>query len=180
MPLSLLEYSANLNVSNDFSVSSVFAPAPLCANPLDIVLAIDSSGSMESTWNTTIDNAEILISHFQISKDRTRVSVIDYSAVTNMVMPLDANNTEQDVFRALETLRNIPQFGETWPELALDRASDIFSTANPRRNESRKLIVLFTDGEITSKDADSITVSHPHTQSSFPFSLGTRLIVNSL
>ena len=147
-----------LSLTGKTDMAAPFMTAPLCSNKVDIVLALDSSGSMESSWNEQINDAEILMSKFQVSETTVRVSIIDYSAVTNMVKPLDANNTDEDVFQALEKLRKIPQFGETWPELALERAADIFVKATPMNNSSRKCVVLFTDGEITSKDKGSVAV----------------------
>ena len=100
---------------------------------MDIVLAIDSSGSVTSVWNEIIDDAEIFLSNFQISKSMTRVGVIDFSAVANVYTPLDGLNTDENCYQKLEQMRGRQQNGESWIELGFDRANDLFRSVNPPR-----------------------------------------------
>ena len=123
-----------------------------------MVLAIDSSGSVQEVWNDIIDNAQIFLSNFEVSDKKTRVGIIDYSAVSNVYSPLDAENTDEGAYQALDLLRSKPQNGETWPELGLDRATDLFLGATPPRPDVRKVIVIYTDGQITSGDYRSVKV----------------------
>ena len=127
---------------------------------MDLVLAVGTSGSIVPNLNQVVDNAQSLASGFSISDNSTRIAVIDFSAVSNVYKAIDTNNTEERVHKALEEIRTRPQNGETWPELALDRASDIFLKANPQRENSEKAMVVFSDGKWTSKEHDGITVSH--------------------
>lgn len=126
---------------------------------MDLVLAVDTSGSMVPSLNQVVDNAQSLVSGFNISDNSTRIAVIDFSAVSNVYKALDTNNTDGRVHKALEEIQTRPQNGETWPELALDRASDIFLKANPQREDAEKAMVVFSDGRWTSKEQDGITVS---------------------
>lgn len=129
-----------------------------CTNQVDLVLAVDTSGSMVPTLNQVVDNAQSLTSAFDISDNSTRISIIDFSAVSNVYKALDTNNTGERVHKAFEEVRTRPQNGETWPELALDRASDIFLKANPQREQAEKVMVVFSDGKWTGKEQDGITV----------------------
>ena len=125
---------------------------------MDIVLAIDSSGSVTSVWNEIIDDAEIFISNFQISKSMTRVGIIDFSAVANVYTPLDGLNTDENCYQKLEQMRGRQQNGESWIELGFDRANDLFRSVNPPREDVRKVLVMYTDGDLTSGDHDSLKV----------------------
>ena len=131
----------------------------MCPNPLDVVVVIDSSGSVQKEWNDIIDHAQYFISTFNISEQHTRIGVIDFSAVANVYKTLDAHNTEEEVYSALENLRARPQNGETWLDLALQRTVELFGSATPQRENVRKIMVLFTDGKMTNKDEESLKVS---------------------
>ena len=131
-----------------------------CNRQVDLVLAVDSSGSIVPSLNKVVDNAQSLVSGFGISDNSTRIAVIDFSAVSNVHKALDTNNTAERVHRALEEIRTQPQNGETWPELALDRASDIFSKANPQRENAEKAMVVFSDGKWTGQEQEGITVRY--------------------
>lgn len=131
---------------------------PLCPNTLDIVIAIDSSESVQAVWNNIIDDAQGFIRNFQVADHLTRIGIVDFSAVANVYSPLDSNNTVEGANRVLEKLRSRPQNGETWVELGLDRASEVFDTATPPRPNARKILVMYTDGETTSRDYNSLKV----------------------
>jgi len=113
---------------------------------------------MKTVLPQTIDDAEVLASDFSISDSVVRMSVIDFSAVCNVHKALDSNNTDDRTYQALEEIRSRPQLGETWAELALDRASDVFSKATPQREQAKKAMVMFTDGDLTSNEREGITV----------------------
>ncbi|XP_066915386.1 uncharacterized protein [Clytia hemisphaerica] len=130
---------------------------PSCEKPIDMVISVDTSGSMISDLQDVIDDAEHFALNFKITEEGpARVAVIDFSAVSNVYKALDTNNTEQRVYEALEQIRNKPQNGETWPELALDRAADIFSKAMPQKVNSSKVMVIFTDGEFSGQEKEGV------------------------
>ena len=144
-------------VNNGKAAPSTLAK-PLCPNTLDIVIAIDSSESVQSVWNNIIDECKNLVKNFQVADHLTRIGIVDFSAVANVYSPLDSNNTVESAQRVLEKLRSRPQNGETWVELGLDRATEVFDTATPPRPNARKVLVMFTDGESTSRDYNSLKV----------------------
>ena len=51
---------------------------PLCPNTLDIVIAVDSSESVQTVWNKLIDDAEAFVNNFQVADHLTRIGVIDF------------------------------------------------------------------------------------------------------
>ncbi|XP_065644379.1 uncharacterized protein LOC100208971 isoform X5 [Hydra vulgaris] len=136
--------------------SSSFVTAPLCPIPLDIVIVIDSSGSVQKEWNDIIDHAQYFASTFNVSEQHTRIGIVDFSAVANVYKTVDNENTEEQVYNALESLRARPQNGETWLNLALQRTIELFGSATPQRENVRKIMVLYTDGKMTNKDEESL------------------------
>ncbi len=120
------------------AVSPPQPPDGPCRHPLDLVLAIDSSGSMVTVFNNTIDFAERLMSNFEITEDRVKVGVIDFSMIANALLPLSSGNNLGSVYQALEQLRHRPQNGETHTDLALHLAAKMFKDSQ-RSNETPKV-----------------------------------------
>ena len=104
---------------------------PSCNHPIDLMVLLDSSGSVMLTWNNTIDFTEKLLSNFNISDNDVRVGLIEFSMVANALIPLDSGNTLGRLYQALEGARISPQNGETHTDKALYLASTIFR-ASPR------------------------------------------------
>ena len=90
----------------------------------------------------------------------TRVGIIDFSAVANVYTPLDGLNTDENCYQKLEQMRGRQQNGESWIELGFDRANDLFRSVNPPREDVRKVLVMYTDGDLTSGDHDSLKVRY--------------------
>lgn len=132
---------------------AVVYPKPIeaepCDHPIDLIVILDSSGSVMPTWNNTIDFTEMLLSNFNISNTEVRVGLIEFSMVANALIPLDSGNTLGRLYQALEEVRVSPQNGETHTDKALYLASRIFR-ASQRAYNVPKILVIFTDGELTS------------------------------
>ena len=124
----------------------------MCPNDLDLVIAIDASGSILPFWNNTIDYVERFLSNFDVADNMVRVGLIDFSAVSNAISPVDTGNNLGDLLELLEELRRRPQNGETHTHLALERASEMFRGALPRKETKLlpRVLVVLTDGELTS------------------------------
>ena len=102
-----------------------------CNHPIDLMILLDSSGSVTVTWNNTIDFTEKLLSNFNIADDQVRVGLIEFSMVANALIPLDSGNSLGRLYQALEEARITPQNGETHTYKALYLAARIFR-ASPR------------------------------------------------
>eukprot|EP00795_Rhopilema_esculentum_P016531 gene16531-7954_t len=121
----------------------------ICNKQLDLMLVVDSSGSIADVWNHTIDFCEKLLSNFNIADDQVRVGLIEFSMVANALIPLDSGNNLGRLYQSLEELRSRPQNGETHTDLALNLAYRVF-LASKRAEPVPKVLVLITDGELTS------------------------------
>ena len=93
---------------------------------MDLIVAIDSSGSVGKVWNHTIDFVENLLSNFNIADDQMRVGLIEFSMVANALVPLDSGNSIGKLYQILEQIRNSPQNGETHTDKAMLLAGKIF------------------------------------------------------
>lgn len=102
-----------------------------CSKPLDLMIVLDSSGSVSDVWNNTIDYTEKLLSNFNIADDQVRVGLIEFSMVANALLPLDSGNSLGRLNQILEEARISPQNGETHTDKALYLAASIFR-ASPR------------------------------------------------
>ena len=123
-----------------------------CNKSIDIVIIIDSSGSAQKHWNDTIDNSEIFQSYFNISDKMIRVGIVDSSAVSNVYKHLDSNNSNEEAYQLLESLRTSPQNGKTSIGTGLQMAMKLFESASPIRTESKKVILIFTDKQFSKYD----------------------------
>ena len=137
-------------------IPTKFLTAPLCPNKLDMVVVIDSSGSVQDVFDEIIDDVETFISNFDVDDAKTRISIIEFSAVANVISHLDRNNNQDELYSLLENVRVHPQNGETWIEYALDRATEVFAAANPQRPSARKVLVMYSDGVLTSQHYDNL------------------------
>ncbi|XP_057291633.1 uncharacterized protein LOC130614227 [Hydractinia symbiolongicarpus] len=117
----------------------------ICTKEIDIVLLIDSSGSVHVKWDEIIDAAQILQANFNVNDNSTRVGIIDISAIANVYKHLDSNNTNEEVFQILERLRPRPQNGITNMELGLEMVLKVMFSSNPMRPNCRKALVVYTD-----------------------------------
>ena len=115
-------------------------PEP-CDHPIDLMVVLDSSGSVMPTWNNTIDFTEMLLSNFNISTTEVRVGLIEFSMVANALIPLDSGNTLGRLYQALEEVRVSPQNGETHTDKALILASRIFRASRRAYNVPKVTLI---------------------------------------
>lgn len=114
-----------------------------CNGSIDLIVMLDSSGSVTVEWNNTIDFTEKLLSNFNIADDQTRVGLIEFSMVANALVPLDSGNSLGRLFQALEEARVSPQNGETHTDKALYLAVRMFRAA-PRIYAVPKVRINFS------------------------------------
>lgn len=129
-----------------------------CTKEIDIVLLIDSSGSVREKWNDIIDAAQTLQADFEIDDNATRVGIIDIGVVANVYKHLDSNNTNEETFQLLEQLRQKHQNGNITLEDGIFMAVKLLSAATPLRSDAKKVILLYTDAEFTPGEDQRIMV----------------------
>ncbi|KAJ7381347.1 hypothetical protein OS493_001472 [Desmophyllum pertusum] len=121
----------------------------LCHTPLDIITALDASGSvLKENWQTSVNFAGQLAKQLLAFNDESRVGVIDFSEVANEAIP--PSSDQMFIEQKLVNLKNLYQNGITRTELALNKASEIFLRIN--RASAKKLLIIVTDGRTTPHD----------------------------
>ena len=118
----------------------------MCHSPLDIILALDASGSvLRENWEKSVNFTEKLAEILLAINTASRIGVIDFSQVANNAIPPSSNWAV--LSQELENLKKWYQNGITRTELALNKASEIFNTIN--RKAAKKVLVVVTDGQTT-------------------------------
>ena len=118
----------------------------MCHSPLDIILALDASGSvLRENWEKSVNFTEKLAEILLAINAASRIGVIDFSQVANNAIPPSSNWAV--LSQGLENLKKWYQNGITRTELALNKASEIFNTIN--REAAKKVLVVVTDGQTT-------------------------------
>lgn len=119
--------------------------------PLDIVLVLDTSGSMRGTKLNSLKNAAgSFISAtaeendgLDISK-QSRIAIVSFASGSNVRQNLDyiTNRNEQ---RYIDSINSLRADGATYAEEGLKEAQSQF--ANNSRSGAKKVVIFFTDGE---------------------------------
>ena len=127
----------------------------MCKRPVDIVFAIDASGSV-GRWGyyKEKDFVRRVVGQFGISRTGTHVAVIVYSTRARVVIPFPRYNSYRRFYFAVGRL---PYYrGVTRIDLALKAAAeDVFLPEGGSRSNVPKILVVMTDGFQT-RTADSV------------------------
>ena len=122
-----------------------------CYTPVDLVLALDASGSVKlNNWEKEVEFAKQLISNFDVSKSGTHIGVIDFSQAAKPRVDLNSNAGKQvgKINEILESLKEDYQNGMTYTDLALKEAFKMFQNV-PASRTVPKLFIVVTDGFTT-------------------------------
>ena len=117
-----------------------------CNSPVDIILALDASGSvLKVNWEKSVDFTRSLAEKLLKLNPESRIGVIDFSQVANKAI---SPTSDRDALNLrLETVRNSYQNGITRTELALNKALEMFNRINKQGRKKRLLVI--TDGVTT-------------------------------
>lgn len=135
------------------------APIGSFAKPIDIILLIDSSGSMawrdRDPGGIRKEGAKLFL---DLCEKEDRIGIIDFSADTNIIFPLYEIFTTQDKITLKEKVDKVSATGEfTDIVLALQASLKEMSRA---RGDSIKAVFLLTDGEIDPDPSREIFSPH--------------------
>ncbi|VDP15070.1 unnamed protein product [Soboliphyme baturini] len=130
--------SENFNTSNDDSANLTTC----IQTEVDLVILMDSSGSSEPVFDEYKRIASRVIETVPISHTATLVSLIQYSTYAIVRQWFDVDQTTESVVRLIQNLELKGGVTETADAVALAMRQFDFA----RRLHSRKLIIMFTDG----------------------------------
>ena len=114
---------------------------------MDVVFAVDMSGSMEENYENMIDFTKQTIRRLPVNANATRVSITTFSDNATILFDLDDYQTPSSIRNALVFGRS---GGETniYQAIALARQS-AFTSNRGDRPDVRNVLVLVTDGIAT-------------------------------
>lgn len=120
--------------------------------PLELVFVIDSSESVgPDNFNVIKDFVNALIDRASVSRDTTRVGVVLYSHINEVVVALGREATRDEIKSAV---RSMTYLGEgTYTGSAIQRTNQVFRAA---RAGVRKVAIIITDGQADKRDEVSL------------------------
>ncbi|MDY3250511.1 MAG: vWA domain-containing protein [Candidatus Choladocola sp.] len=142
-----------------FGIIMVQAAGLDTSTGLDVVLVIDTSGSMNDADNvrenpdkpkTTLEGAKLFVD--MMESQGSRVAVVPFSDTLGNVINLTTISQQSDKESVKNAISQLQYSGDTDFGIALRKAVEILSTANDIGNN--KVIVFFTDGKIDLPKAD--------------------------
>ncbi len=119
--------------------------------PLDIVLVLDTSGSMAGQKLTSLKNAANNFIDATVDanegldqSDQSRISIVTFASGSNVRQQLNYV-TDQNVQQYKNTIRGLNANGATWAEAGLETAQNQLNS-HPRQ-DAQKVVIFFTDGQ---------------------------------
>lgn len=119
--------------------------------PLDIVLVLDTSGSMSGQKMTSLKNAanNFIDATADANEgldqsDQSRISIVTFASGSNVRQQLNYV-TDQNAQQYKNTIRDLNANGATWAEAGLETAQDQLNS-HPRQ-DAQKVVIFFTDGQ---------------------------------
>ena len=144
-------------------------------------MVLDASGSVKfSNWKKEVDYAKQLINKFNVSENGAHIGVIDFSTQARIRVNLNGKDGKQigKIHRILDFLKADYRGGFTYMMNALRKAYEMFKNI-PRARNSRKLLVVITDGETEEQvQLLRISVNHLRSLSVTTYSVGVGKRVN--
>lgn len=119
--------------------------------PLDIVLVLDTSGSMSGQKMTSLKNAanNFIDATADANEgldqsDQSRISIVTFASGSNVHQQLNYV-TDQNAQQYKNTIRDLNANGATWAEAGLKTAQEQLNS-HPRQ-DAQKVVIFFTDGQ---------------------------------
>lgn len=119
--------------------------------PLDIVLVLDTSGSMAGQKLTSLKNAANNFIDATVDanegldqSDQSRISIVTFASGSNVRQQLNYV-TDQNVQQYKNTIGGLNASGATWAEAGLETAQNQLNS-HPRQ-DAQKVVIFFTDGQ---------------------------------
>jgi len=120
--------------------------ASIDGNGLDIVIVIDTSGSMKRTDEDrlAVEAAKLFVD--MMETEGSKVALVTFSHKLGTTVPMTEINSQADKQEVKDAIANIKYTGDTDIGLALKKAEEIL--AADKNSDNRRAILFFTDGKI--------------------------------
>eukprot|EP00041_Stephanoeca_diplocostata_P026624 m.720803 g.720803 ORF g.720803 m.720803 type:complete len:619 (+) comp23008_c0_seq7:304-2160(+) len=118
-----------------------------CAQNVDLVILVDSSGSIRSYFHTELDFVRSVVAYFVIGRNHTRVAVVLFASSATVVFDFNQYDTSEEMLAAIDGIRYTG--GGTTTAAAFDRARELFDPSlshGIRGSNIPKVCLLITDG----------------------------------
>ncbi|KJH50767.1 von Willebrand factor type A domain protein [Dictyocaulus viviparus] len=125
---------------------NIYSRCVIRAQPLDLILVLDSSGSLRDQFQDEIDVIRRIVKHVTIDEKATRVMLIQFSGTQHLEFNFNQFTTREESLAALDVLRHVS--GITRIGGALEFTIEALKDpANGVRDASvPKIVYLLTDG----------------------------------
>ncbi|VDM12731.1 unnamed protein product [Wuchereria bancrofti] len=177
------ESTPNFNF-NRHSKSTTFAlgttttiPSPGCE--IDIIMLIDSSGSVEKTFNREKELAAEIINRLRIGPNNAHVAIVKFAS-KEKVKTIWSFDKPQEKEKVLKALHEIPfSSGTTAIHAALLQAITEYSSEKGARPEqATPLVIVFTDGFGQKDTAEAATLLRNLIPNIFTIAFGSQHSIN--
>ena len=123
-----------------------------CHRPLDIILALDSSGrTSKQDWETIIKFCKEFVKGLQPLSDRgNRLGLLTFDERPKVAKELDKRTSMKEIEYVIDNLRKTQLSGMTFTDEALREVSTLFDRGKGIR-DAQKVLVLFYDGRTTDR-----------------------------
>lgn len=112
-----------------------------CQPKLDVILLLDTSGSLQKLYETEKILSSQLVEFLPISSNGVHLGLIKYNGYPQTEFELNRHFAKEQLNEAIARMELIP--GVTRTGSALNQAALLFKSARP---DAKKLVVLFSDG----------------------------------
>ncbi|CAH1783538.1 unnamed protein product [Owenia fusiformis] len=125
------------------------AQDPTCNGKADIVLAVDSSGSItEDQFKQMLQFIELLIEQLDIGDDLNKVGMITFNDMASIEFNLNDYDTKNTLIAAVQQIQYSNGATHTWHALNTVRTT-MFTSENGDRADFPNIVVVLTDGVST-------------------------------
>lgn len=120
-----------------------------CVQNIDLVFALDASGSVEEAGYLQIKNfVKGIVQNFQIAKDKTHVGVVTFSERAEVQIRLTDTFDKNELLTKIDSL-DYPGFRTATDDALRVVNTEMFSLYGGSRQGVAQVLILLTDGKCT-------------------------------
>eukprot|EP00795_Rhopilema_esculentum_P016916 gene16916-8404_t len=138
-----------------------YEPYGKCYAPLSLVIALDTSGSIDSSaWLTEVGSAKEVILTNKVENSGNKFAIISFSTNATVIQAFTTNASQ--AIDTLENLQKNSKDGHTYIDAAVREAGKLFESQSSEKEKSKKVFITFTDGYMTYRNGEEILLTlHP-------------------